>query len=120
MASPPVYSPLVIRQGMTERFRWPVTDPTTGNPIDISSWSARGQVRKWSNADELLHEWSTATGNLTLGSDGYLTITVAPAVSSAWDWVEGRYDIELTMPGADGDVIRIAEGRVMVSPEITR
>lgn len=118
MASPPVYSLLVIRQGMTERFRWPVTDPVTGDPVDISSWSARGQVRKWPGADEVLHEWSMDAGNLTLGADGNLTVTVQPAVSSAWDWSEGRYDIELTMP--NDDVIRVAEGTVMVSSEITR
>jgi hypothetical protein len=116
--SPPVYSPLVIRQGMTERFRWPVTDPVTGDPVNISSWSARGQVRKWPGAAEVLHEWSTTAGNLTLGVDGLLTITVSPSESSSWDWSEGRYDIELTMP--NDDVIRIAEGAVMVSAEITR
>lgn len=118
MASPPVYSSLEIRQGMTDRYRWPISDPATGTPLDISGWSARGQVRKWPGADTVLHEWSTTAGNLTLGVDGYLTITVSPAESSAWDWSEGRYDIELTKP--DGDVIRVAAGPVMVSPEITR
>jgi hypothetical protein len=108
----------VIEQGTTWRCRWPVINPTTGAALNISAWSARAQVRKWAGADEVLHEWSTTAGNLTVGADGYLTITVTPAESTAWTWSEGRYDIELTDP--TGEVVRIAAGPVMVSPEITR
>jgi hypothetical protein len=116
---PPVYTPLTIEQGTTWQCRWPVADPTTGEPVDLTGWSARGQVRKWAGAEPVLHEWSVDADNLTLGVDGYLSITVDPAESSTWDWCDGRYDIELTDPNGTR-VIRIAAGPVTVSPEITR
>lgn len=118
MAVPPVYAPLVIEQGTTWSRAWMVTNPDTGEPLDISGWSARGQVRKWAGSPEVLHEWSATAINITCGADGFVTVTVSPAESAVWDWCDGLYDIELTDPS--DRVVRIAQGPVTVSPEITR
>jgi hypothetical protein len=45
-------------------------------------------------------------------------MSVGPADSSAWTWRSAHYDLEVTSP--DGDVIRMLEGRIRVSPEVTR
>lgn len=116
MASPPINATLVITQGATWERRWHITDPETGEPRDLTEWSARGQIRADHSAAETLYEW---TGDaITCDINGDVTITVTPAESSAWAWRDGVYDIELVDAG--GRVTRISQGAVRVSPEVTR
>ena len=116
MASPPINATLVIPQGTTWEKRWHITDPETGVSRDLSEWSARGQIRADHSASVVLYEW---TGDaITCDVDGDVTITVTPAESSAWAWRDGVYDVELVDP--TGRVVRIAQGAVRVSPEVTR
>jgi len=101
---------LRIKQGTTWSRSWPITQD--GLPVNFTGWSARGQVRATAESEIVLHEW---IGEL---ADSTLTISHDPADSAAWEWRTGVYDIELTDP--DGRVARIAEGRVMIIPEVTR
>lgn len=114
MATPPVNTTLVIHQGTTWQYRWRITDPDTGAARDISTWTARGQIRATHTDAEPLHEWT----DIDCGVDGYVVIAVTPAESTAWTWRDGVYDIELIDPS--GRVARIAQGAVRVSPEVTR
>lgn len=116
MASPPINATLVIHQGTTWQKRWRITDPGTGTPRDLSEWTARGQIRADHSDAETLHEWTD--GDITCDADGYVTVTVGPAVSSAWAWRDAVYDVELVDPA--GLVARIAQGAVRVSAEVTR
>ena len=118
MAIPPINADLVIEQGTSWGVRWLISDPITCEPLNISLWSARAQVRNPIESAVVLHEWSSALGTITLGVDGWLTLLVAPATSSAWTWVNGRYDVELT--NLSLQVARISQGRVQVSHEVTR
>jgi hypothetical protein len=104
---------LVIPQGTTWQRRWRITDPETGTPRDLSEWTARGQIRAYTAAPNVLFEWS-----IECDADGYVTVTVNPTDSTAWGWQDGAYDIELVDP--TGRVARIAQGAVRVSPEVTR
>lgn len=90
------------------------------------TWSVRAQIREDVDCDEVLHTWSTAAGNAALGTavvDGEtlttLTLTVAPAVSSAWDWTRGVYDVFVTSPDAL-TAIPVMQGSVTVEPAVTR
>jgi len=114
VATPPINATLVIYQGTTWEKRWRVTDPGTGVPRDLSEWSARGQMRANHSDDTVLHEWT----DIDCDEDGYVTIAVTPAESSAWTWRDAVYDIELIDP--TGRVARIAQGAVRVSAEVTR
>lgn len=107
---------LVIQQGTTWAVSWPITDDQ-GSPLDVSGCTVRSQIRPAKDSDEVLHEFSTQTGNASAEQNA-VTLSVAPAVSSAWTWRNGVYDVELTDPA--GRVARIAEGTVTVSPEVTR
>lgn len=107
---------LTIPQGTTWGVAWPIVD-TEGRPVDLTGWSARSQVRSDVRTDRVLHEWSSANGTVEL-DNAYVTLRVAPDTSTAWDWTSGVYDVELTSP--DHVVYRVAEGRVSVSPEVTR
>lgn len=106
---------LIIPQGTTWGMAWPITED--GEPKDISDWSARAQVRSTGHFQALLYEWSTELGNATVTGSA-VTLLLTPAVSSSWTWERGVYDVELTSPG--GEVFRISEGPVYLTPEVTR
>lgn len=116
MATPPVQATLVIHQGTTWERRWRITDPDTGTPRDLTEWSARGQIRADHSAAAVLHEWTPDA--LTCDEDGYVTAAITPAESATWGWRDAVYDVELLDP--IGRVVRIAQGAVRVSPEVTR
>lgn len=107
---------LVIPQGTTWSISWPVTD-ANGQPIAGAGWSVRAQVRPYASSGLVLHEWSTTLGNATI-VNGSVALTVSASDSAAWPWRKGVYDVELTDPS--GKVARLAEGTVVVSPEVTR
>lgn len=107
---------LVIPQGATWGNLWPLKD-SDGNTPTLTGWDGRAQVRTTHASDVVLYEWSTALGNLNLTTEGLL-LTVEPAVSAAWDWSKGVYDVELFH--TDGTVIRLTQGAVTVDPEVTR
>ena len=107
---------LVIQQGTSWAISWPITDEH-GEPLDLSGFTVACQIRPSQESGEVLHEFTTEAGTATT-SQSYVTLSVPPAVSSQWKWRGGVYDVELTDPS--GRVARIAEGSVVVSPEITR
>lgn len=116
MATPPVNATLVIHQGATWEKRWRITDPTAGTPRDLTGWTARGHIRADHASTATLYEWTGSA--ISCSADGYVTVTVVPAVSSAWTWRDAVYDVELVDPA--GQVVRIAQGAVRVSAEVTR
>lgn len=80
-------------------------------PVDVTNYVARGQIRK--------HYTSTnAVSFTTTLSNGSLVISLTAAQTA--NIVSGRYvyDIELVDPS--NTVIRILEGIVTVTPEVTR
>lgn len=116
MASPPIYETLVIRQGATFERRWRITDSTSGAPRDLTAWSARGHIRAHTSDVDTLFEWIGS--GIGCDANGFVTISVTSAESTAFAWRDGVYDIELVDP--TGRVARIAQGAVRVSPEVTR
>lgn len=119
MTAPPIEANLVVPKGATWRRKWELTDPDSGEPIDLSSgYVARGQVRPWYGSTTVLHEWSAAESNIELRANGEVEITVAGSDSSAWAFWEGVYDIEIV--GPDSEPVRIAAGTIAVTPEVTQ
>jgi hypothetical protein len=107
---------LIIEQGTTWKVEWPVLDGA-GQPLAVDGWTVHAQVRQSADSSVVLHEWSTAIANATaVGTKVALLVT--PTVSSAWTWLTGVYDVELT--NLAGQVTRIAHGTVRVSREVTR
>jgi hypothetical protein len=116
VATPPINATLVIHQGTTWERRWRITDPDTGEPRDLTEWSARGHIRLFQSDVDPTYEWMGS--GISCDADGYVTVRVTPAESTAWTWRDGVYDLELVDP--TGRVARIAQGAVRVSPEVTR
>lgn len=108
---------LVIPQGSYWEASWRVRDAAGAPVADLSGWSVRGQIRATIDSADVLYEWSTSAGNVTLTAP-FIKLIVFDTDSDAWVWQDGVYDIEVTDPGAR--VYRIAEGDVFVSREVTR
>jgi len=97
-----------------------VTDPDTDAPVNLTGWTAKAQIRPTTDSATLLHELTSAGGTILLGADGKVTFKIPGATSLAWTWiaVEAKYDVLLTGPA--GQLIRMLEGDVLVSPDTTR
>lgn len=110
---PAVRTDLTIEQGTTWSHGWRVT--YSGEPIG-AAWTARSQVRRRIDDPAVLHTFAatvTAQGDVILSADA--------AVSTAWTWTSGVYDVEVVGPVSLGSpVLRVAQGSVTVSPEVTR
>jgi hypothetical protein len=111
----PIQGALVVRRGATWSAYWPVYDPDgSGNPLDLSGWTAAGQIRAWYGSTEVLFEW--LVDNIECTSDGRVVIHVEPDDSDAWEFSEAVYGIELVDP--DENRIPLAQGPLIVSPQV--
>ncbi len=103
-----------IDQGTTVKrtLRW-LRD---GLPVDLTGASARMEIRT-AVGGTLLHRLDTTNGGLTLGPDGTILIKIAPDVTTAWTAQSGVYDLEVV--DSAGQVTRLIQGQVSISPEVT-
>jgi hypothetical protein len=102
-------------------------DPdAVGDPIDLTGYSARMQVRQSLNSPTVIHEFSTANGSIELGgSEGTVRILADADTTAGWSWgsasaskMSAVYDLELE--DADGKTRRLLEGKFTVKREVTR
>ena len=125
-----------IYQGATFRKRLTWKGPLPAQtPIDLTGCAARMQVRPEVESSTVLLELTTANGGITLGGrdarakvrDGGITLGgvagtielfVSDDASTLFTWTAGVWDLEIEFPG--GDVRRLAQGSISVSPEVTR
>jgi hypothetical protein len=107
------YDLLDVEAGATYRrtFRYLQSDGTT--PVPMTGWTAEIHFRAKVDATETIVE-KTPTIDVPTGA---IVLDLTPAEtrllprSCVWG-------LELTAPG--GDVIRLAQGKVKVSPEVVR
>lgn len=87
---------------------------------DITGWDARMQVRKKKSSTTKLLDWTVLDGEITIdGPNGKVIISV-DAVEAGVTTLPpyGVYDLEIESPA--GKVIRLLEGDVDFSGEVTR
>ena len=107
-----------IDQGATFQKLIVWKDPD-GNAIDLTDYTARMQIRKTVNSNEVLVEATTENGYITLGgADGTINISIPASVTENFTFRRGVYDLELESSG--GIVTRLLQGCVFVSREVTR
>jgi hypothetical protein len=113
---------LIIEQGTTSQYAWPVTDDDN-NSIALSGYTGKAQIRRSITDASVLHEWnlspvaSAGQSQMLLQGSSVILVT-PPAISLAWSFTRGVYDILITAP--DGTTSRVAEGVVEVSRSVTR
>lgn len=114
---------LKIEQGATYRkpFKWSTGSPP--QPVNLTGWTARMQIRPQIESDEVLVSLTTENGGITISdpTTGVINLYLSAVATAAFginDFAEAVYDIEMIAPNSD--VIRIIYGNVGLSPEVTR
>lgn len=88
-------------------------------PVNLTGATAEMMIRQ--DYSSTTAEWSgsTAGGGITInGGEGYVDVQIDSVTTTAFTFETGVYDLELTMPS--GDVIRMVEGTVTITEEVTR
>lgn len=107
-----------IYQGATFRKRLTWTAPS-GTPIDLTGCTARMQVRSDVESPTALLSLTTENDGIVLGGAlGTIELSVSDEDTAAITWDGGVWDLEIVHPG--GEVTRLAQGSISVSPEVTR
>ena len=105
-----------VEQGTTYSVRFTYKDDTN-NPVDLTDYTAQIQFRETKDATTTIYDSSTG-GDITLGGvDGTIDLSINTATTTAFDFDNCVYDLELTL---DNETIRLIEGRVYLSKEVTR
>lgn len=92
-----------------------------GNPVDLTGFTATMQIRQTKEASSVIQELSTSNGFLVLGGvNGTITINLPADVSDALDFVWGRYDLELYPNGDTTQAVRLVEGKINLSKQVTQ
>jgi hypothetical protein len=108
---------LTIDQGTTYSLSITVSD-ANANPLDLTGYTLRAQMRKSYGATSYTAFTVTAAADPTTGE---LTISLTAVQTSALKAGRYVYDIEIVSPVVDGSVVtRVLEGIITVTPEVTR
>lgn len=110
---------ITLYQGATFRktLIWKTGDPAA--PKDLTDFTARMQARVKLTDVEPLIELTTENGGITLTpAEGKIDLYLSDAQTSALEARKAIYDLELVSP--DGEVTRLVEGKLTISPEVTR
>ena len=111
-------SDLQIPQGST----WTqVADWKTGSPaafVNTTGYTARMQLRTSYSAASASLELTTTNGRISLTNAGVITLSLSATETAALS--AGRYVYDLELVSSGGQVTRLLEGVVTVSPEVTR
>lgn len=109
---------ITIEQGATFQLNL-IWKDSGGNPIDLTDYTARMQVRQKYTSDEAALSLSTENGTIVMGGvSGTVNISAPAADTANLSIKTGVYDVEIVSPS--GVVTRLIEGCVVVSPEVTR
>jgi len=120
----------VIEQGATLDFEIAYTD-SSGNPVDLTNHTGRMQIKNTQGADTAYITLSSSlatdgTGLNFSGSNsinppasGTIGIFISANSSSALNFNEAYYDLEIVSGSTYPVVTRVLEGKVKLSKEVT-
>jgi hypothetical protein len=114
---PAAYYKIHVEQGATWRRVLTLKDDD-GDPVDLTGFTARMQVRESQDSPTPLLSLTTGSGITVDGPAGQLTLLIADETSTAWTWRYGVYDLEVESAG--GEVTRLLRGEIEVDREVTR
>lgn len=106
----------VCPQGTTfsNQLIWAIDD----EPVDLTTYTARMQVREKYTSTQKILDLNTENGGITLGGDdGTIDLNINATVSSTIVPKTYVYDLELVSSSV---VTRLLEGKFIVTPEVTR
>lgn len=106
-------SNFTINQGETWAADLFVED-SDGNAFSLSGYTVASQLRRLPASSG----YYNITSNVTYAASGQITLSLTANETSAINYGEYMYDVEITSSG--GDVTRILQGTITITPEITR
>jgi len=107
---------ITIEQGATFAMSLTWKD-STGNPVNLTGYTARMQVRTNYEAEDTLVSLVSPTDIILGGALGTIAVTIAASVTQSLQLDEAVYDLEL-VNGAT--VTRLIQGRAIISRQVTR
>ena len=114
----------IIEQGSTVNFSINYLD-SNGQPIDLSQYGSKMQIRETYSSPPLLTLSSSLNGdgtglNMDNAVSGAIGIYIASCTSSMLTFAEALYDLDIISGSGDcPTVTRILEGKVKISKEVT-
>jgi hypothetical protein len=107
---------MICPQGST--FAKQLTYAIDGDPVDLTTYAARMQVREKHTSKIAVVSLTTENGGIVLGDDeGTINLYISDEATSIISAKNYVYDLELV---SSGEVYRILEGKFIVTPEVTR
>lgn len=107
---------ILIEQGVDFELKMSVKYSDDSLP-DYNNHTARMHIREELGDATVIVDLTTENGKIEL-VDNNITLTIPNAETTAITITNGVYDLELVDPV--GKVIRLLEGKIKVSPEVTR
>lgn len=108
-----IYSNLTIDQGSTFKADIDVTD-SDGDALNLSGYTVAGQLRKnYSSSTS-----TDFTASVTSTTNGTIRISLSATQTNGLKAGRYVYDVEIT--SSTGEVTRVLEGQVEVTPGVTR
>ena len=109
---------IFIEQGATFEYVLTLTDETN-NPINLTSYKARMQIRRTVQSRDFLIELTTENGRIVISPViGSITLSISASDTANLSFTQAVYDLEIV--SADDVVTRIIQGTVNLSKEVTR
>lgn len=114
---------LEINQGETFILNMTLKDTITGIALDLTGYIFRGQIRQFANSSTVIEEFTctfvdAATGQVQISLTDEETSLIPAHGSTYKSKTKYVYDIEMEDP--TGQVRRLLNGYVYVSPEVTK
>ena len=110
---------ITIEQGATFSQSFIIKAGSPPVPVDLTGYTARMQIRPDVKSQTIIASASTTDGKIIIEPiDGKLTITFEATETASFVGDSGRYDLEIESPS--GFVTRLIQGKVKISPEVTR
>ena len=103
---------IIIDQGSTFVTAIDLTDDYD-NPLDLTTFTAAAQMRKHYTSSN-----STSFNVTTGGTNGVLTLALSANATANIN--AGRYMYDVELADSSNNVVRVVEGIVTVTPNITR
>lgn len=125
---PPQYNLQNVTISNATGSTFSVTNPAVGiyvsggiatSPVNVTGYSARMQLRSLPQDADAVLTLTSAAGEITVtGQSGQFDVHATAAQTGAIDEGTYYYDIEVTSQA--GIVTRLAQGQIVVTPEVTR
>ena len=104
---------LFIDQGATYSTKLVLND-ANGSPVDLTGYSASGQIRKHYSSS------NSVSFSITVPTPASGSVILSLNANTTANLVSGRYVYDVELTDTAGRISRIIEGIVTVSPNVTR